>query len=402
MTDTDRSAAPLAGVRVLELAGMYAAPTTGRLLRDFGAEVIKVEDPATGDGARHWVPQKGGVGLGFTRLNTGKRSVGIDLRTREGQQLVRRLAAEADVVIESFRPGRLEQWGLGWEDLAALNPRLVMARVSGFGQTGPYAERPGFGTIAEAMSGFAFINGWPETPPTAPPFGFADSIAGFAAAYGVAMALYRREHTGRGDLVDVALYEPLMFILGDAVLRWTASGEITERQGNATGAASPRGIYQASDGRWLAIAASSQRIAERLFVAIGRPEMNEDVRYATASARLEHDEQIQPILADWIAERTRDEVLAVLGEHQVVAAPVNDARDVAEDPHFRERSLVPMSSKVLGEVLMPGPILHTGTYQGPDYTDAPTIGADTRAVLEEVLGLDDAALDELRERGVTD
>jgi len=255
---TSRAAGPLAGVRVLELGSMYAAPTCGRMLRDFGADVIKVEDPASGDYARQWTPMKNGQSFGFARLNSGKRSVAIDLRTDSGRDLVRRLAAQSDVVIENFRPGRMDAWGLGYAALAAENPGIVVTSVSGFGHTGPYAEKPGFGTVAETGSGFAYINGWPETPPTSPPFGFADSIAGISAAMGTAMALYRRERTGEGDHVDVALYEPLMFIVGDMIMNYTGTGFVQGRVGNGTGSASPRGVYQAADGKWLSIAASNR------------------------------------------------------------------------------------------------------------------------------------------------
>src|SRR5438309_3969115 len=320
--------APLNGVRVLELGTMYAAPTTGRMLRDFGADVIKVEDPRTGDFARQWTPQKDGLSLGFARLNAGKRSAAIDLRLPEGRHLVRRLSAEVDVVIESFRPGRLEEWGLDYAALSRDNPRLILVRVSGFGQTGPYRGRPGFGTVAETASGYAFLNGWPETPPTSPPFGFADSIAGISAAMGTAMALYRRERTGAGEVIDVALYEPLMFIVGDAVLKFSATGEIMTRQGNTTGAASPRGIYEAADGRWLSIAASSQTIAVRFFQAIGRADLLEDERFATNTARMRHDAELQEIVRAWVRSRPRDEVLEILDRFEVVAAAVNDSSDI--------------------------------------------------------------------------
>jgi crotonobetainyl-CoA:carnitine CoA-transferase CaiB-like acyl-CoA transferase len=357
------------------------------MLRDFGADVIKVEEPRGGDYARNWQPQKDGVSLGFVRLNAGKRSVAIDLRTMGGQALVRKLAARVDVVVESFRPGRLEEWGLSYDVLSADNPGLVLTRVSGFGQSGPYASRPGFGTVAEAMSGYAFINGWPDTPPTSPPFGFADSIAGVSAAYGTVMALFQRERTGSGDVVDVALYEPLMFILGDIVLRWTAKQEIQQREGNTSGAASPRGIYQAGDGHWLSIAASAQRIAERLFVAMGRPEMIDDPRYATNDARMANNDDLQKIVIDWVASMPRAEVLEILERHHVVAAPVTDARDITEDPHFLERTLVDFQDKVLGKVKMPGPILHMDTYAGPTYLSVPKVGEHTSQVLRELLDL---------------
>ena len=392
--------APLAGVRVLELGNMYAAPTAGRMLRDFGADVVKVEDPATGDYARQWTPQKDGLSLGFSRLNSGKRSLGVDLRTARGQALVRSLASRVDVVVESFRPGRLETWGLGFDALSAVNPGIVLTRVSGFGQTGPYRTRPGFGTVAEVGSGFAFINGWPETPPTSPPFGFADSIAGISAAMGTAMALYRRSQTGVGEEVDVALYEPLMFIVGDMLLKWQTLGEVQQRVGNGTGSASPRGIYQAGDGHWLAIAASNQVIARRLFAAMGRPELIDDPRYATNAARMARNDELQEIVSAWVASRPRAEILKILDEYEVVASAVNDAHDIVEDPHFLDRSLVPLSGNaVLGQVLMPGPVLHMRGYDGPAYDGVPSVGEHTAQVLAD-FGVPDAEVADLAAAGV--
>ncbi|MFF5991720.1 CaiB/BaiF CoA transferase family protein [Prauserella flavalba] len=394
-------AGPLAGVRVLELGAGYAAPTTGRMLRDFGADVIKAEDPGNGDYARQWVPQKDGLSLGFCRLNAGKRSVGIDLRSEKGRDLVRRLASTVDVVVESFRPGRLEGWGLGYDVLSADNPGLVLTRVSGFGQTGPYRSRPGFGTVAETSSGFAQINGWPELPPTAPPFGFADSIAGISAAMGTAMSLFRRERTGQGDVVDVALYEPLMFIIGDMMLKYTSLGEVQGRIGNDTGAASPRGIYQAADGKYLSIAASNQAIAARLFAAMGQPELVEDPRFATNSARLANNELVQKHVADWVRSLPRAEALRILEEHDVVNAPVNDASDIVADPHFLERTLVGITGEHgLGSVLMPGPVLHLASYDGPGYDGVPTVGQHTREVLGGRLGLGEGELAVLGAEGV--
>lgn len=381
------SSPPLAGITVLELGTMYAAPTCGRMLRDFGARVIKVEDPAAGDFARQWTPMVEGLSVGFARLNSGKESIGIDLRRPKGRGLVRRLAARVDVVLESFRPGRLEEWELGYEVLSAENPGLVLTRVSGFGQTGPYRARPGFGTVAETASGYAFVNGWPDSPPTSPPFGFADSIAGLAAAYGTTTTLFNRTRTGRGDVVDVALYEPLMFILGDLITNFTASGHVQQRVGNGSGSASPRGIYQAADGKWLSIAGSNQRIAMRLFVTMGRPEFCEDPRFATNVARMTHNEELQGHVTEWVARRPREEVLADLDAHEVVAAPVNDARDIVADPHFRERTLVDLAGTVLGDALVPGPVLHLDSYGGPVYDGVPEVGEHTAAVLPELLGL---------------
>ena len=391
--------APLAGVRVVELGSMYAAPTAGRMLRDFGADVVKIEDPTTGDFARQWQPAHEGLAIGFSRLNSGKRSVGIDMRHPEGRSVARQLIRGADVVIENFRPGRMEAWGMGYADLSADHPGLVMTRVSGFGQTGPYSERPGFGTVAETASGYAFLNGWPDTPPTAPPFGFADSIAGISAAFGTSMALFRRAMSGVGSEVDVALYEPLMFILGDAVLNYTASGTIMQRHGNASGAASPRGIYQAADDGWLSIAASNQSIALRLFEAMGRPDLKDDERFATNTARMANNEAMQQIVIDWVKSYPRDEALAILDKYEVVAAGVNDAKDVSQDPHFMERTLVDLANTVFGPAMMPGPILHMKDYAGPTYDGVPGIGEHTREVLMGDLGLSDDAVRALAESG---
>lgn len=400
MIDSPQGSPPLAGVTVLELGTMYAAPTAGRMLRDFGARVIKVEDPSSGDFARQWTPQHEGMSIGFARLNSGKESIGIDLRRTEGRDLVRRLAATVDVVVESFRPGRLEDWGLGYDVLSAENPGLVLTRVSGFGQTGPYRERPGFGTVAETASGYAFINGWPDSPPTSPPFGFADSIAGLSAAFGTATALFNRTRTGTGDVVDVALYEPLMFILGDLILNYTATGFIQQRVGNGSGSASPRGIYRAADGRWLSIAASNQTIALRLFEAMGRTELREDPKFATNVARMANNDELQEIVTSWVAQRPRAEVLADLDSHEVVAAAVNDAKDIVEDPHFRERTLVDLAGTALGKVLMPGPVLHMDSYAGPVYDGVPRIGEHTDAVLPELLQMDTEELSGLGAGGI--
>jgi len=389
----------LDGVRVVELGSMYAAPTAGRMLRDFGAGVIKVEDPVSGDMARQWQPQKDGLALGFARLNSGKRSVGIDLRRPAGREIALDLIRGADVVIESFRPGRLEAWGMGYDVLSKINPGLVLTRVSGFGQTGPYSGRPGFGTVAETASGYAFLNGWPDTPPTAPPFGFADSIAGISAAFGTAMALFRREVSGRGSEVDVALYEPLMFILGDALLNYTSTGTIMTRVGNTSGSASPRGIYQAGDGSWLSIAASAQTIAMRLFDAMGRPELKTDERYATNAARMENNAELQEIVKAWVGSMPRDKVLDTLEDYEVVAAPVNDSSDIVQDPHFLERTLVNLSGTILGNAMMTGPILHVAGSARPSYDGVPEVGEHTEAVLEE-LGMATGTLSQLRADGV--
>ena len=330
---------------------------------------------------------KNGQSFGFARLNSGKRSVALDLRSEDDRSTVRRLIGKVDVVIESFRPGRMSAWGMSYDALSADHPGLVMTSVSGFGQFGPNSGKPGFGTVAETGSGFAYINGWPETPPTSPPFGFADSIAGISAAMGTAMALFRRERTGQGDHVDVALYEPLMFIVGDMIMNYTGTGFVQGRVGNGTGSASPRGVYQASDGKWLSIAASNQGIAKRLFAAMGQPELIENPRYATNEVRMQHNDELQALVTGWVAERPRAEILKVLDDHEVVCSQVNDASDIVEDPHYQVRTLVELTgSEALGRVLTPGPVLHVKDYAGPTYDGVPQVGEHTDEVLRELLG----------------
>ena len=322
---------------------MYAAPTCGRMLRDFGAEVIKVEDPTSGDYARQWTPMKNGQSFGFARLNCGQ-AVGRDRpaqrrRPRPGPQARRHRSTS------SSRTSGRAGWTPGGSATRRSRPstrarddqrRRLRADRS-------LKEKPGFGTVAETGSGFAYINGWPETPPTSPPFGFADSIAGISAAMGTAMALFRRERTGQGDHVDVALYEPLMFIVGDMIMNYTGTGYVQGRVGNGTGSASPRGVYQAADGKWLSIAASNQGIAKRLFAAMGQPELIENPRYATNEVRMQHNEELQALVKGWVGERPRAEILKVLDEYEVVCSQVNDASDIVEDPHFQERTLVELT-----------------------------------------------------------
>jgi len=382
---SDGSDGPLARLRVLEVAGNMAAPFAGCVLRDFGADVVKIEEPQKGDNARSWTPIKEGHSLPFARLNFNKKSVVADLHTEHGQRLVKLLAQRADVVITAFRPTALESWALRYRDLVAANPSVVVANVTGYGLTGPYRNRPGFGSTADAVSGFANINGWPETPPTLAHFGLADLTAGLATAIGIMMALFRRSQTGEGDEVDVALYEPLMVLVGDIILNYTTTGVIRKRSGNSQRTSSPVGVYQASDGGWLTVSGSGQGIVGRLFQVIGHPEAIQDPRYSTNEARVAHDADLQRWITDWVAGRTRADALAMLTDNGIVAGPVNTAADIVMDPHFLERTLVRVKSTLLGEALMPGAVAHLRSFAGLSYTDPPALGEHTAAVLREWL-----------------
>ncbi|MEC4571989.1 CaiB/BaiF CoA transferase family protein, partial [Streptomyces virginiae] len=274
---------PLRGLRVLDLATLFAGPLAATLLGDFGAEVVKVEHPTVPDPSRGHGPAKDGIGLWWKLLGRNKRAMTLDLSTPGGRDTLLRLAATADVIIENFRPGTLERWGLGWPELSAANPRLVLARVTAFGQQGPYAHRPGFGTLAEAMSGFAAVTGEPDGPPTLPPFGLADSIAALTCAYAVMTALAGRDRTGHGQVVDLAIIEPILTVIGPQPLWYDQLGYVQPRTGNRSANNSPRNTYRSADGRWLAVSASAQSIAERVMRLVGRPELIAEPWFATGA-----------------------------------------------------------------------------------------------------------------------
>ena len=310
--DVPHSARALAGVRVVELATLIAGPFIGMLLADYGAEVVKVENPPAGDGLRAWGNRKQGVGLYHKVLNRNKRSVTADLRTPLGAEIVRRLAHKADVIIENFRPGTLESWGLGYEALEAINPGLVLVRVSGFGQTGPYRDRPGFGTLAEAMTGFAYTNGYPDRPPLLPSFALADTSTGFAGAFLTLAALGARARTGRGQIVDLAIYESLLTMLGPQIIDYDQLGLVQERAGSRLPIVSPRNSFRTRDGKWIAISAGSQSIFERLCRALDVPELITDPRFADNGTRRTHVDALEDALQRAIGRFNQEEALSRL------------------------------------------------------------------------------------------
>ena len=395
---------PLEGVTVIDCGQVIAGPTAAMHLGDFGAEVIKVENPVGGDQVRFFGKEKDGVSLFSKLLSRNKQSVTLNLRDPEGQDLLCRLIeeTEADVLVESFRPGTLERCNLGYDRLSAIRPELILVRMSGFGQSGPYRDRPGFGTLAEAMSGFAHITGEADGPPTLPQFPLADSVAALNAAMGVMIALYERDvkGSGRGQVLDVSLLEPLFSMLGIYVVEYDQLGLIARRQGNRTSSA-PRNTYRTKDGRFVAIAASTQSIAARAFAAIGRPTLLEDPRFATNRARLANVEEVDAIVGAWVAERTQAEVIEVMTAAQVAVAPVLHAGDLAEDPHLVERgTVVSIDDDELGAVRMPDVQPRLTRTPGRIRNAGPPMGASTDEILGGRLGLSEEALADLRERGV--
>jgi crotonobetainyl-CoA:carnitine CoA-transferase CaiB-like acyl-CoA transferase len=391
---------PLEGMRVVEAATLFAAPIAGMLLGDYGAEVIKVEHPRRPDPARGHGPSKDDVGLWFKTLGRNKRLVTLDLSQPDGHDLFLRLAERSDVVLENFRPGTLERWGLGWDELSAVNPRLVLARVSGFGQTGPYTGRPGFGTLAEAMSGFAALNGEPDGAPLLPPLALADGVAALATAFAIMVALRAREETGRGQVVDTSLVEPLLTLLGPQVTAYALLGTLQERTGNRSSHNAPRNVYRTADDAWVAVSASATSIAERVLRLVGRDDLVAQPWFATGAGRVAHIDEIDAAVAGWIAERPRDEVLAAFEAAEAAIAPIYDARDLLADPQLAAiDAFVSIDDDELGPITMTNMISRlSDTPGGIERTGAPQ-GADTAAVLAEV-GVDDAELERLRAAGV--
>ena len=389
----------LSGIRVLDTATLFAGPLAATMLADYGAEVIKIEHP-NGDPVRGHGAQRDGVGLWWKMLGRGKQAMTLYLGSPEGQEIFRRVVADADVVIENFRPGTLERWGLGYEELRRINPGIVLARVTGFGQTGPYAKRPGFGTLAEAMSGFAAITGEPDGPPTLPPFGLADGIAALATSFAVLTALRAREHTGSGQVVDLAIIEPILTLLGPQIIAYDQLGVLQERTGNRSNNNAPRNTYRTRDGGWVAISTSAQSIAERVVRLVGRPDLAEQPWFASGAERAQHADELDEAVGSWIAERDRAEVIEAFEQAQAAIAPIYTAADIVQDPQYEALgTIATLPDDELGPVRMQNVLFRLSETPGQISSTGPPIGAHTEEVLAryDVTG---AALDELRDKGV--
>lgn len=391
---------PLIGLRVIDAATLLAGPMIATYLGDLGAEVIKVEHPR-GDGLRSFGWQKDGVGIWWKTASRNKSAVTLNLSDPRGQALLLELVAEADVLIENFRPGTMERWNLGYERISRLNPGIVMVRATGFGQDGPYSHRPGFGTLAEAMSGVAWVLGERDGPPIVPPFAMADGIAALFGSVATLAALRHRDATGEGQVIDVSLLEPLFAFLGPQVTAYDELGVVEHRNGSRAYFAAPRNAYCTKDDRWVAISTSAQSVADRLFTAIGRADLVEEGRFDSTQKRNEHADEVDEIVAEWVARHTLEEALAIWDEHSVAGAPVYDVRDIVDDPHVQARGmLVSVDDEELGRIRMhgvfprllqtPGAIRHAGR----------PLGADNHDVFVEKLGHAESELEQWHEDGV--
>jgi len=395
-------ALPLQDLRVLDCASLFAGPVIASFLGDYGADVVKVEHPR-GDALRSMGWQKDGVSLWWALVARNKRCVTLKLSEPTGQELLKRLVADADVFIENFRPGTLERWNLGPDLLLELNPKLVIVRTTGFGQTGPYRNLPGFGTLAESISGFAHINGWPDKPPALPPLALGDGIAALTGCAAVMIALWWREHggDGRGQVIDLSIYEPLFSVLGPQALLYDQLGIVQGRTGNRAPFAAPRNAYLTKDGRWLGLSASAQSIAERVMRIVGRPELIDEPWFADHMGRIEHIDELDEIIQGWIGERTMDEVMQAFADGEAAIAPIYSIEDIVEDPQYLAReTLVRVPHPKLGSVLMQNVIPRLSETPGRIRHPGPELGEHNHEIYVSELGLSEAELDELRREGV--
>lgn len=396
---------PLAGVRVIELGQLLAGPFTGRLLGDMGADIIKVEPPGQPDPIRDWGKARyRGRSLWWPVQSRNKRCVTLNLRSERGQELLLELVEQADVLTENFRPGTLERWNLGWDRLSEANPRLVLARISGYGQTGPYAERAGFASVAEAMGGIRYINGFPGEPPPRIHLSIGDSLAGMFAAQGILAALYKRDALGfgRGQVVDVSLLESSFALLESMVPEYDRLRIVRQPQGTNLKGIAPSNIFKSADGKWIVIAANADKVFGRLCEAMGRPELATDPRFANHLARGEHQEEIEGLIAGWAAERDAAEIDRVLNANGVICGPVYTIADIFDDEHFWAREmLIEHVDPEFGEYIGPGITPKFSETPGELRWSAPwEEGSHNREVYGELLGLSDGELAELKEEGV--
>lgn len=390
---------PLEGVTVLDLSRLVAGNMVSLQLADYGAEVIKIEPAGKGDPLRHWLTDD--LPLSWKVYGRNKKSVSLDLRKDAAKDILLRLVDQADVMIENYRPGTLEKMGLGPDILQARNPKLTLVRVSGFGQTGPYRHRPGFGTLVEAMSGFADRNGFADREPVLPPLAMADMIAGLYGAMSVLIALREKEvRGGDGQVIDLSLLEPIYSTLGAEAAWHQVTGKTRERVGSGSNGTSPRNVYATKDGKWLAMSGSMQSMAERIFRVIGRDDMNHDPKFKTNGDRVANRHEVDEIVGGWIGERSLDECMEIFDRESVTVAPVYNIAQIMEDPHFREREIiVDMPDEDMGTVPMHNIVPRMSGTPGGFKSPAPSLGQHNAEILGRI-GIDAAALADLKKNGV--
>lgn len=400
MSETTSGLGPLAGVRVLDISTLFAGPLAATFLGDYGADVIKVEHPDHPDASRGHGPTKDGVNLWWKTLGRNKSTITLNLSTPDGAELLLELVRNADVLIENFRPGTLERWGLGPAQLHASNPRLTIARVTAFGQVGPYSSRPGFGSLAEAMSGFAALTGDPEGPPTLPPFGLADGIAALATSYAIMISLRSVETSGVGEVIDMAIIEPILMLLGGQITAFDQLGTLQPRTGNRSVNNAPRNVYRTADGEWVAVSTSSQSIAERVMTLVGRQDLIEKPWFASGHTRAQHADELDEAVSLWIAARSTADVLDQFERAQAAVAQVYDVRGIYSDPQYAAlETIQTVHDDQLGPLKMQNVLFRLSKTPGSIRWTGRPHGQDTDAVLSQI-GVTPAQLARLREEGI--
>jgi formyl-CoA transferase len=397
-----RNRPPLEGIKVVDVATLGAGPWMATRLADFGADVLKVEHPESGDPLREIGWYDGDVPLWWKVDARNKRCMTLDLKTDAGREILLELIADADVLVENFRPGTLERWGLGYDVLSARNPKLILLRVTGYGQDGPYAHRPGFGTLAESMSGWAHLNGFPENPPTLPPMALGDAVTSVLGAFAVMTALYERDANGGGigQVIDISIVESLFSLIGQQVTLFDRLGVIPKRVGNRFPFVTPRNVYRCADDRYVALAASTPSIYGRTMRAVGRPDLIDDPRFADNLTRLDHADEMEQTVADWMAQHTQAEAIEIFDEHGAGIAPVYDIAQIVDDPHFAHRGMiVTVDDAELGPTKAPNVAPRFSRTPGAIRHLGPKPGTHTDDVLRE-LGYDDERIAALRSEGV--
>ncbi len=393
---------PLEGIRVLELGQLIAGPFCGQLLADFGAEVVKIEPPGVGDAMRQWGrSDEKGRPIWWSVIGRNKKSVTVNLRDAQGQDLVRQLAAEADIVIENFRRGTLEKWGLGYDTLSSLNPGLIMIRITGFGQDGPYADRAGFASVCEAMGGLRYLCGYPDRPPVRTGISIGDSLAGMNGAMGALLALQYRHATGRGQVVDSSIFESVLTMMEGVIAEYDQGGHIRERTGSILPGIAPSNAYPTRDGRGIIIGANQDTVFSRLCIEMGRADLAKDPDYATHRARGENMERLDELIAQWTCQHDAQDLVERLAACGVPAGLVYRAPDMLADPHFNARAAITrVPDARFGSVAMQNVFPRLSESPGEIFHAGPELGADTAAVLEDWLGQGDASVERLRDAGV--
>lgn len=393
----------LKGLRVLELGTLIAGPFAGRLFADFGAEVIKVETPGVGDPIRKWRKMHGDTSLWWYVQARNKKSITLNLKSEEGQNIIKELVKETDIVIENFRPGKLEEWGIGYEDLKAINPKIIMVRISGYGQDGPYSHKPGFGSVAESIGGIRYVTGYPDRPPVRVGISLGDSISSLYAVIGAMMAVYNRDivGTGKGQYIDLALYEAVYSLMESLVPEYDYYQHIRERTGSSLPGIVPSNTYQCKDGKYIVIGGNGDSIFKRLMKAIGREDIGNSPDFATNNLRANHAEFLDNTINEWTRQHTLKEAQEILDNHDVPNGPIYSVADIFEDVHYKEREMIKdVEVEGLGKLKMPGIVPKFSETPGEIKWAGPKLGEHNEEVYKGILSYSDEKIARLKEKNI--